>query len=127
MFKKNDLKGGFKEVETVIGPSVKVKGNFNGQGNIVIEGILEGSLKTAGSVFVGEKAKISASVVAKEAKISGEVAGNVKIKGQLEIASSAKIFGDVECATLSIEKGASLNGKITMPISGEPKKEEVKK
>jgi len=127
MFKKDDLKGGFKEVETVIGPSVKVKGNFNGQGNIVIEGILEGSLKTAGSIFVGEKAKISANVVAKEAKISGEVAGNVKIKGQLEIANTAKVFGDVECATISIEKGANLNGKITMPISGEPKKEEVKK
>ena len=114
MFKKQEEKETFKEVETIIGPSIKVKGNFHGQGNIVVEGILEGCLKTSKAVFIGDKAKISANIESKEARIGGEINGNLKINGYLEIVSSAKIFGEIECSSISIEHGATINGKITM-------------
>ncbi|MDD5071668.1 MAG: polymer-forming cytoskeletal protein [Patescibacteria group bacterium] len=114
MFKSQDEKEKIKEVETIIGPSIRVKGNFNGQGNIVVEGILEGSLKTNGDVFIGDKAKIAASVEAREARIGGEVTGNIKIKKYMEVAATGKIFGDIECSSLSVERGAILNGKCTM-------------
>jgi cytoskeletal protein CcmA (bactofilin family) len=118
MFRKQDEKEIMKEVETIIGPSIKVKGNFNGQGNIVVEGILEGSLKTNGDVFIGDRAKISASIEAKEARIGGEVSGNIKIKKHAEIVASAKIFGDIECSSMSVERGAIFNGKCVMIAEG---------
>ncbi len=102
------------EFETVIGPSVKVTGDFNGQGNIIVEGMVEGNLKTNGNLEVGEKAKLAANVEAKEAKIGGEVKGDIKIKGFLEITATAKIYGDIEAANLSIERGALFNGKCAM-------------
>ena len=122
MFNKPETKEKFKEVETIIGPSIKVKGNFNGQGNIVVEGTLEGSLKTNGDVFIGDKAIIIANVEAKEVHISGKIDGNIKVKKHLEIADTAKINGDIECSSLSIDTGAVLNGKCTMTaeISKEP-------
>ena len=123
MFNKQETRKKFKEVETIIGPSIKVKGNFNGQGNIVVEGILEGSLKTKGDIFIGDKAKISANIDAREVRISGEVKGNIKVKKYIEMAASAKIFGDIECSSLSIEQGAILNGKCTMMIEGKEEKE----
>ena len=113
MFKQQSEKQNFKEVETIIGPSVKVKGNFNSQGNIIIEGIVEGNLKTSGNVLIGNKSVITANINAKEAKVGGQINGNIKIKGYLEITASAKIFGDIECSSLSIEQGAILNGKCT--------------
>ena len=100
--------------ETIIGPSIKVKGNFNGEGSIVIEGQLEGSVKTNGYLLVGDKAKITAQVEAKDAKIGGEVNGNIKVSGYLEITATAKIAGDIEAMAISIEKGALLNGKCAM-------------
>ena len=103
-----------KEVETVIGPSVRVKGNFKGTGNVIVDGKLEGSLKTAGILFVGDQAKVSANIEAQEASVGGEIIGNIKTVGYLEIASTAKITGDIECGKLSIEEGATLNGKCTM-------------
>jgi len=114
MFKKQDGGGDFKEIETVIGSSVKVKGNFHGKGNIIVEGTLEGNLKTEGNVLIGDNAKITASIEAKNIKVGGKINGNVKCQGYLEVGSSAKIFGDVECSTISIEKGAQINGKYTM-------------
>jgi cytoskeletal protein CcmA (bactofilin family) len=113
MFNK-DEKSGLKEVETVIGPSVKVKGEFNGNGNIIIEGVFEGSLKTTNGLYVGDKAKVTADIEAKEATIGGEVVGNTKVDGHLEVTSTARISGDIESLSLSIAKGAVLNGKCTM-------------
>jgi len=125
MFKKQDAKEGFKEVETIIGPSIKVKGNFNGQGNIIVEGTIEGSLKTKSNVFIGDQAKITANVEAKEARVGGEIKGTIKARGYLEIVSSAKIIGDIECSSLSVERGATLNGKCTM-LAGQAIPEKTK-
>jgi len=116
MFNKPETKEKFKEVETIIGPSIRVKGNFNGHGNIVVEGILEGSLKTNGDVFIGDKAQLTASVEAKEVHVSGRVDGNIKVKKHLEVANTAKITGDIECASLAIAQGAILNGKCAMTV-----------
>ena len=107
------------EAESIIGPSVKVKGNFHGDGNMIIDGIVEGSVKTKGNLYVGDKAKITASVSAKTARIGGEILGNVKISGYLEIVNTAKIKGDIEASTLSIEKGAQFNGNCHMGHNGD--------
>lgn len=122
---KNEKNENFKEVETLIGPSIKVKGNFHGQGNIVVEGILEGSLKTSKNIFIGDKAKITANIEAEQARVGGEVRGNIKVSGSLLIVSSAKINGNIECSSLSVEKGATINGNCLM-TNGEAKKESSK-
>jgi cytoskeletal protein CcmA (bactofilin family) len=117
MFKqdaKENNKEEFRDAETIIGPSVMVKGNFNSTGNIVIEGVLKGGVKTAGNVYIGDHANITADLEAKTARIGGEVRGNLKIQERLQVADTAKIFGDIECAVLSVESGAIINGKIVM-------------
>ena len=114
MFRKETKELNLKEAETIIGPSIKVKGNFYGQGNIIIEGTVEGKIKTNNFLLIGDKAKIVANIEAKEAKVGGEVKGNIKIKGYLEILSTAKVLGDVEATLISVAKGAVLNGKCTM-------------
>lgn len=112
MFSKENKLEKFKDAETIIGSSIKVKGNFNGKGDIVIEGILEGSLKTDANVFIGEKARVNANLEAGEAFISGEISGNIKIKKYLAIGKNAQITGDVHCGEISIERGALISGQI---------------
>ena len=114
MFNKDTAEISSKQAETIIGPSIKVKGNFHGKGNIIIEGNIEGSVKTDKNLLVGEKAIIIADVEAGEAKVSGQITGNIKIKGYLEISNSAKITGDIQASLLSIERGARINGQCHM-------------
>ena len=111
---KNDKTNDFKEVETIIGPSVKVEGDFVGQGNLVVDGMIKGSVSTEGDLKVGDKAKITASVKANNSFISGEIYGDVIIQNDLELTASAKISGDIEAKSISIARGAVINGKITM-------------
>jgi len=114
MFKDQKQNTDVKQAETIIGASVRVKGNFHGDGNIVIEGEVEGNVKTKNFLLVGKSAKISADITAKDARVGGKVSGNIKVQGYLEIESSARINGDIHAKELSIEKGAILNGHCHM-------------
>jgi len=126
MFNKENKLEKFKDAETIIGASIKVKGNFQGQGNIIIEGMLEGSLKTEANLFIGDSARVVASIESKDASINGEVKGNIKSRGYLALGSTAKIFGDIQYGEISIEKGAVVNGQLLM-LSGEPRHRDNKK
>ncbi|PIR74648.1 MAG: hypothetical protein COU35_01400, partial [Candidatus Magasanikbacteria bacterium CG10_big_fil_rev_8_21_14_0_10_47_10] len=52
------------DVETVVGPSVHVEGDFASEGNIVVKGSVAGSVKTSRQLTVVEGAKILANVKA---------------------------------------------------------------
>lgn len=107
----DDLNG---PAETVVGPSVKIQGDLNSEGNIKIEGQVSGKVKTSQGVFVIPGAKIAADVLAGNAVIGGEVQGNLKIAGHLVLQSTAKIMGDISCQVLRVEDGAQFSGKCVM-------------
>lgn len=102
------------EPETIIAAGVKVEGDFVSQGDVLIEGIVEGSLKTERDLRVGSKATISANVSAANATIAGEIRGNIKISEKLELEPSAKLYGDVHTKVLVVASGAQVNGTIVM-------------
>lgn len=102
------------ESETVIAVGVKVEGDFNSQGNVLIEGVVEGSLKTERDLRVGEKASINADVNAANAVIAGEVRGNMTVTERLELEPTARISGDVRTKILVVASGAEVNGRISM-------------
>lgn len=128
MFKSNgeDYKTMAGTDDTVIGGSIKIEGDLKSNGSIVVEGEVVGSLKTAASLRVGDRAKIVATVEAKEALISGKVQGNVVVQDKLELMSTAEINGDIQATTLIIAAGAVFNGKCTMTesCSAKPDKQE---
>ncbi len=128
MFQKNTSSdrefGGAHEPETVIAASVKVEGDFQSQGNVLIEGVVEGSLKTERDLRVGERARISADVAAANATVAGEVRGNLIVSERLELEATARIFGDIRTKTLVVANGATLNGRLVMGAEAveEPRK-----
>lgn len=103
------------EVETVVGPSVNVEGDFASEGNIIVKGTVAGSVNTSRHLSVEPGAKINANVKAGSARIAGEVKGNMKVKETLEITSTARVMGDIEVKTLVVEAGALIFGKVIMP------------
>jgi cytoskeletal protein CcmA (bactofilin family) len=121
MFAKSVPAGGIssKDAETIIGSSVKVEGNFACEGNMIVDGEVRGKIATNGFLQVGDKALIEAEVKAGNGKISGVIKGNVKVDGYLELTSSAKITGDMKFGSISIERGAVVNGRCTMAETGD--------
>ena len=114
-----------KEAETIIGPSVKVEGSFEGEKNVLVEGQIMGNLKTSGNLTVAEGAKIKADVEANNLLVSGEMIGNIKCHNKIELTASAKINGDIETDIISVETGAVIKGNC-LTGSTEAAKDEVK-
>lgn len=110
---------------TVIARGVKVEGDFVSQGDVIIEGEVNGHVSTSGLLTVGTEAKLKAEVAADDAVIAGLVEGTVTVKKRLELKSTAKVVGDVICETASVEAGAVLHGKCTIG-QGKPGKESSK-
>ncbi|NIP32680.1 hypothetical protein GWN26_06265, partial [Candidatus Saccharibacteria bacterium] len=71
MFKKD---GEFGEGgETIIARGVKLEGDFKSEGNVVVEGEVNGALTTSNDLRVSEGAKINANVKAQSAVVAGEI------------------------------------------------------
>ncbi len=66
--------------ETIIAQGVKVEGDFQSSGDVLIDGEVSGSVVTQQSLRVGEAAVIEANVSAKSAVIAGRVKGNLKVQ-----------------------------------------------
>jgi len=103
-----------EDTQTVIGVSVKVEGDFSGDGDVIIEGQVIGSIKTKHDLKVGKDAVVSASIEASNASISGQVKGDLKIANNLILTRTSKINGNISCAQLTIEPGSSFNGQCIM-------------
>jgi len=114
MFNNKNEPIGSNESDTIIGASVKVDGNFKSDGNVVVEGTVQGSIKTKSNLTVGSSARIKAEVEVNNLYLSGEIKGNVKVVEKAELKSNAKILGNLETKLLTVEEGAVINGKCTM-------------
>lgn len=102
------------EIETVVGPSVVVEGDFSSEGNILVKGTVSGNVQTGKLLTVEEGAKILANVKANDALVAGEVKGNMRVEEKLQLTQSARVLGDIYCRVLEVESGAIVHGKVTM-------------
>lgn len=126
MFKKKEVLIGEK-IETIIGASTSFKGDLNSEGAIRIDGGYEGSVETKGDVIIGEKGKAKATINARHILVAGELKGDIKCFGKLEINCTGKLIGDIDVESIVIEEGAVFKGNCTMKnVSGNKEKKAVK-
>jgi cytoskeletal protein CcmA (bactofilin family) len=121
MFKnEKDMMSPVQETETVIAPSVRVEGEFVSEGNVRIEGMVTGSISTERDLTVGEHAKITANVQARNGVVAGELHGNLRVLDRLELASTARIHGDIQAKVLSVAPGAMMRGQLVIGLEVAP-------
>jgi cytoskeletal protein CcmA (bactofilin family) len=99
--------------DTVLGASATLRGDLKCQGNVRLDGTFEGTLEIDGNVLVGETAKITSDISAKNVSIAGAVRGNVSGK-KVQLLRTARVWGDITATAIATEEGAFIDGKITM-------------
>jgi cytoskeletal protein CcmA (bactofilin family) len=99
--------------ETVLGANCTLEGTLRSNSNVRLDGMFTGTLEITGNVLVGETAKITADINAKNISIAGAVRGNVTGK-KVQLLRTGRIWGDIHAQALTTEEGAFIDGKITM-------------
>jgi cytoskeletal protein CcmA (bactofilin family) len=99
--------------ETVLGANSTLEGTLRSSANIRLDGTFTGTLEITGNVLVGETAKITADINARNISIAGAVRGNISGK-KVQLLRTGRVWGDIQAAALTTEEGAFIDGKITM-------------
>lgn len=95
---------------TVLGDSCRLQGSLQVPGELVIDGIVEGSIK-CDSLITTVTSKIKGTVDARTAVVSGTVEKEVTVQERLSITKTGKLSGRVSYGTLSIEQGGVITGE----------------
>lgn len=106
-------------VETLVGAGTLVQGKVRASRSLRVDGRIDGEVEVEGDVMVGEKGVIAASVTARNAFIAGEVRGDVRVAGRVELAATARLHGDIWCRELSVARGAVFQGACNMTAQAE--------
>lgn len=100
--------------DSVLGPTLKFKGELSAEEDLLILGTVEGSIRHTARLTVGEQGKIKADVQAAHITVDGTVQGNLYASDTVAIRESANVKGDIYAPTVALFEGARFKGKIDM-------------
>ena len=103
----------------VLGPRDSLVGTLSVDGDVRIEGTLNGEVTATGEVNVHSTGTARAQISARDIVITGGVEGNAVARELVTLGETASFAGEVRAARLRVDEGATLNGTITMTPAGD--------
>ena len=98
---------------TIIGERARMDGKFDIADSIQVECEVGGELNVGGKLVIGEKGIVHANVQTVDAIVLGHYAGNMIATGNVEIAETGRVTGNITTDSLVISKGGFFNGNVT--------------
>ncbi len=99
-----------RSAPSVLSSDLIVTGNIRTQGDVQVEGEVEGDIR-AHHLTVGESSTIRGEIVAEEVIVNGRVIGRVRGL-KVRLSATARVEGDIIHKTIAIEAGAHFEGSV---------------
>lgn len=101
-------------MDTIIGEHTTIKGNAESTSSIKVIGRVEGDINAAGDAIILVNAVVVGDIWAENLVIAGIVTGNVHVKNNLHLESTARLKGDMEVHSFVTDEGAVFEGNCKM-------------
>jgi cytoskeletal protein CcmA (bactofilin family) len=98
----------------IIGSGTSIQGDIVCEGDIRIDGQVNGLVSTKAKIVVGPEGEITGDLVCQSADILGRVSGIIKVEELLFLKGNALVKGDVYTAHFEMEPTAKFNGRCYM-------------
>ncbi len=96
-----------------IGSAARVRGRVHGDGNLIVEGHVEGQLAIRGDLTIADGASVTVEIIEAHAvTIAGALEGDVAATGAVRLGASARVRGNLRGAAISMEEGARYSGRL---------------
>ena len=100
---------------SIVGPSMLVQGDMNGDEDLVVQGRIEGSITLKKNlVTVGKDGRVNATVTAKSIRVEGTVEGELRGKEQVIVTRTGSVSGNIVAPRVTLEDGCRFKGAIDM-------------
>jgi len=97
----------------LIGKSFVIKGQISCEGDLYIDGQIEGSVDPKGNrLTIGPDGRLKANVNARAVVVQGKLEGNIQASERVDLKQTAVVIGDIVTQSISIESGAHIKGRI---------------
>jgi len=83
------------KLPNMIGPGTKIKGDIETNGDIKIDGTIDGNVISKGRVLIGQNGVVKGEVKCTNCDIYGHFEGKIQITELLSLKASSKLSGDV--------------------------------
>ena len=113
-----------KLAPSILGSDLTVIGDIKTKGDVHIDGRVDGNI-TANGVIIGEKGIVVGKIIARSARIRGNVTGKVDAV-KIELTETSSVKADLTQDQLIIANGAFFDGKCNRKTSSTTKKEAIK-
>ena len=97
-----------------IGPNVTVDGTITGSEAVLVEGTVRGKVNLTADLRIGTKARIEATVHARNVLVEGRLTGDVSADDRVELVSSATVDGNIKAPKIVVAEGAKFRGSVDM-------------
>lgn len=108
------LSGGEGNLNSILGPGCKVKGNIDIKGTLRIDGDFEGEVNCPETLIIGKSGVVKADIRVKNAVIGGKLLGNIQASNKIELQTGSHVEGDIATARLVIDEGVFFEGACKM-------------
>ena len=99
---------------SVLGPSLRFKGELVADEDLVIQGQVEGSILHTRSLTIGAQGRVQGDVKARRITVEGTVQGDLYALEGVTLRQGALVVGNLYANKISIAEGAKLNGRVDM-------------
>ncbi len=106
--------GGPSSLSAFIDQGSEFEGKLTFRDTVRIDGKFRGEITSENTLVIGDTGEIEATVRSNNVVVSGTVIGNIFAAQKLTLHKSAKVEGDIEAASIVMEEGAHMNGRISM-------------
>ena len=98
----------------VVGAKTQFKGEITGAETVLVEGLVEGTIRISGPLRVGPGGTVKATVSAQSVVVAGEVVGDCHATERVEIEAAGKLAGNIRAPRVVIVEGATFRGNSDM-------------
>jgi cytoskeletal protein CcmA (bactofilin family) len=102
------------DLNALLGRGSEFEGKLTFEGTVRIDGKFNGTILTDDTLVVGEGAKVSAEVTCGTIIVHGEVVGNIRARGAVELHQPARVRGNIETPSLMVDRGVVFEGQAKM-------------
>lgn len=103
---------------TVIGRGTVVHARISGEGDLDVQGRVEGEVSIDGEVIVAADGLVGANITARRIVVRGAIRGDLVAEEGVHLEDGARVVGDVRAPRVSISPGALLRGYVQTGAAG---------
>src|SRR5215831_5582060 len=108
------------ERTSVLGPTLRFKGELHADEELLIRGHIEGSITHTQRITVCAEGVVKANIRAQIIVVEGTVEGDLQAEKAAQVKETARLKGNIHAPSVSIVDGAQFNGGVAMDINKRP-------